>query len=157
MPIAAGDRLGRYEIVSLLGKGGMGEVYHARDTRLGRDVAIKTAHERFSDSFETEARAIAQLNHRNVCTLYDVGPDYLVMEYLAGETLAARLERGPMAHGEAADIALQIADGVNAAHARGVLHRDLKPGNVMITAAAEAKIMDFGPATLAEPEPSSNS
>src|SRR5438445_2306916 len=96
MPLNPGTKLGPYEIVSLLGKGGMGEVYHARDTRLGRDVAIKTAHERFSDRFETEARAIAQLNHRNVCTIYDVGPDYLVMECVAGETLAARLKSGAM-------------------------------------------------------------
>src|SRR6476661_8094928 len=144
MPRAAGDILGRYEIVTLLGKGGMGEVYHARDTRLGRDVAIKTAHERFSDRFETEVRAIAQLNHRNVCTLYDVGPDYLVMERVEGETLASRLTRGRLDGGEAIDIALQIAHGLNAAHQRGVLHRDLKPANVMITGAGEVKIMDFG-------------
>src|SRR6476660_1171321 len=108
MSLVAGDKLGRYEIIALLGKGGMGEVYRARDTRLGRDVAIKTAHARFNDRFETEARAIAQLNHRNVCTLYDVGPDYLVMECVAGETLAWRLTRGAMTAGEAVDIAIQI-------------------------------------------------
>src|SRR3954452_19873094 len=108
MPLTAGDKLGRYEILGLLGKGGMGEVYLARDTRLGRDVAIKTAHERFSDRFETEARAIAQLNHRNVCTIYDVGPDYLVMECVGGETLAARLKRGAMAPDSAVDTAIQI-------------------------------------------------
>ncbi len=154
MPLAAGDKLGRYEVIALLGKGGMGEVYLARDTRLGRDVAIKTAHAHFTDRFETEARAIAQLNHRNVCTLYDVGPDYLVMECVAGETLAARLKRGPMAPGAAVDIAIQIAEGLNAAHARGVLHRDLKPANIMITAEGEVKIMDFGLAKLAEARPS---
>src|SRR6476620_5516464 len=132
MPLAVGDKLGRYEILGLLGEGGMGEVYQARDTRLGRDVAIKTAHAAFSSRFETEARAIAQLNHRNVCTLYDVGPDYLVMECVAGETLAARLARAPMKPGEALDIAIQIANGMQAAHARGVWHRDLKPANVMI-------------------------
>src|SRR6478752_9108488 len=127
MPLAAGDKLGRYEIIGLLGKGGMGEVYQARDTRLRRDVAIKTAHERFNDRFENEARAIAHLNHRNVCTLYDVGPDYLVMECVAGETLASRLGRGAMTATEAVDIAIQIGEGLRAAHARGVLHRDLKP------------------------------
>jgi Tol biopolymer transport system component len=131
----------------------MGEVYQARDTRLGRDVAIKTSHARFSDRFETEARAIAQVNHRNVCTLYDVGADYLVMECVVGETLAARLRRGSMAPGEAVDIAIQVAEGLNAAHARGVLHRDLKPANLMITPAGEVKIMDFGLAKLAEVTP----
>src|SRR6476620_7788149 len=105
MPLAVGEKLGRYEIVALLGAGGMGEVYLARDTRLSRDVAIKPTHERFSDRFETEGRAIAQLNH---CTLYDVGPDYLVMERVEGETLAARLERGRLDASEAIDIALQI-------------------------------------------------
>src|SRR5690242_4837552 len=153
MGLAAGDKLGRYEIVALLGKGGMGEVYRARDTRLGRDVAIKTAQARFSDRFETEARAIAQLNHRNVCILYDVGPDYLVMEYVAGETLAAVLQRGAISPGEAANIAIQIAEGRNGAHARGVWHRDLKPANVMITPSSEGKLMDFGLAKLAEIAP----
>jgi Tol biopolymer transport system component/predicted Ser/Thr protein kinase len=150
MPLTPGDKLGRYEIVALLGKGGMGEVYHARDTRLGRDVAIKIANARFSDRFETEARAIAQLNHRNICTLYDVGPDYLVMEHIHGETLAARLARAAMQAGEAVDVAIQIAEGLEAAHARGVLHRDLKPANIMITPGGEVKIMDFGLAKLAE-------
>jgi len=154
MPLTTGDKLGRYDILALLGKGGMGEVYQARDTRLGRDVAIKTAHERFSDRFETEARAIAQLNHRNVCTLYDVGPNYLVMERIEGETLAARLAHGPMQLSHAVDIATQIADGLNAAHLKGVLHRDLKPANIMITPAGEVKIMDFGLAKLAEIGPS---
>jgi eukaryotic-like serine/threonine-protein kinase len=153
MPLSVGDKLGRYEIVALLGKGGMGEVYQARDTRLGRDVAIKAAHARFSDRFETEARAIAQVNHRNVCTLYDVGLDYLVMECVVGETLAARLTRGPIGLGETVDVAMQIADGLSAAHARGVLHRDLKPANLMITPAGEVKIMDFGLARLAEIAP----
>ncbi len=153
MPLAVGEKLGRYEIVALLGAGGMGEVYLARDTRLSRDVAIKTTHARFSDRFETEGRAIAQLNHRNVCTLYDVGPDYLVMERVEGETLAARLERGRLDASEAIDIALQIAHGLNAAHERGVLHRDLKPANVMITGAGEVKIMDFGLARLVGIEP----
>ncbi len=153
MGLAAGDKLGRYEIVALLGKGGMGEVYRARDTRLGRDVAIKTSHARFSDRFEIEARAIAQVNHRNVCTLYDVGPDYLVMECVVGQTLATRLEAGAVPPGEAVGIAIQIAEGLYAAHARGVLHRDLKPSNVMITPAGEVKIMDFGLAKLAEVTP----
>src|SRR4051812_30495565 len=155
MPLAVGEKLGRYEIVALLGAGGMGEVYLARDTRLSRDVAIKTTHARFSDRFETEVRAIAQLNHRNVCTLYDVGPDYLVMERVEGETVASRLGRGRLAPSEAIDIALQIAHGLNAAHERGVLHRDLKPANVMITSAGEVKIMDFGLAKLVGIEPAS--
>jgi serine/threonine protein kinase len=153
MGLAAGDKLGRYEIVALLGRGGMGEVYLARDTRLGRDVAIKTAHARFSHRFETEARAIAQLNHRNVCILYDVGPDYLVMEYVPGETLAVVLKGGAMSPIQAVDFAIQIAEGLSAAHARGVLHRDLKPANVMITPAGEVKLMDFGVAKLAEIAP----
>jgi Tol biopolymer transport system component len=131
----------------------MGEVYRARDTRLGRDVAIKTAHARFSDRFETEARAIAQLNHRNVCTLYDVGPDYLVMECVQGETLAARLSNRPLEPQVALDIATQIAEGLKAAHSRGVLHRDLKPANIMLTPAGDVKIMDFGLAKLAEIAP----
>jgi len=153
MRLAAGDKLGRYEIIALLGKGGMGEVYKARDTRLQRDVAIKTSQARFSGRFETEARAIAQVNHRNVCTLYDVGPDYLVMECVVGETLATRLKGGAVPAAEAVDIAIQIAEGLCAAHARGVLHRDLKPANVMITPAGEVKIMDFGLAKLAEIAP----
>ena len=153
MPLAAGSKLGRYEIIALLGKGGMGEVYRARDTRLGREVAIKISQARFSDRFETEARASAQITHHNVCTLYDVGPDYLVMEYVAGETLAARLNGRPVPAAEAIQIAIQIAEGLYAAHARGVLHRDLKPANVMITPAGEVKIMDFGLAKLSEITP----
>src|SRR5437016_13110492 len=94
MPLSPGDRLGPYEILALIGKGGMGEVHRARDTRLGREVAIKVSAERFSDRFDREARVVASLNHPNICTLYDVGPDYLVMELLNGPTLADRIARG---------------------------------------------------------------
>ena len=103
MPLAVGEKLGRYEIVALLGAGGMGEVYLARNTRLSRDVAIKTTHARFSDRFETEVRAIAQLNHRNVCTLYDVGSDYLVMERVEGETFVNRRSSPRSSAGESRD------------------------------------------------------
>src|SRR6202162_4987450 len=109
MPLSVGEKLGPYEILSGLGAGGMGEVYRAHDTRLRRDVAIKVSAERFSERFLTEARAIAALNHPNVCTLYDVGPDYLVMELLEGHTLAERIEEGAIPLDEALSIAEQIA------------------------------------------------
>src|SRR6516164_10622686 len=127
MPVSAGDRLGPYEIVDPIGAGGMGEVYRARDPRVGRDVAIKVSAERFSDRFEMEARAIAALNHPNICQLYDVGPNYLVMELIEGEPLA-----GPLPFDTALNYAQQIADALEAAHARGIVHRDLKPGNILI-------------------------
>src|SRR5271169_1729982 len=127
MPLAPGTRLGPYEIVSPLGAGGMGEVYKARDTRLDRIVAIKVSAERFSKLFETEAHAIAALNHPHICTLYDVGPDYLVMEYLDGETLAARIKKGPLPLDAALKIAAEVASALRAAHGRQIIHRDLKP------------------------------
>src|SRR5687767_15690964 len=127
MPLPAGTRLGPYEILAPIGAGGMGEVYRARDPRVGRDVAIKTSAERFSDRFEREARAVAALNHPNICTLFDVGPNYLVMEYVEGETLS-----GPMPLDEALRVARQIADALDDAHAKGIVHRDLKPGNIKI-------------------------
>src|ERR1051325_3634847 len=121
MPLAAGEKLGPYEILAPIGIGGMGEVYRARDTRLGRDVAIKVSAERFSDRFEREARAVAALNHPNICTLHDVGPDYLVMELVEGETLAEVLAtRGPLAVDEAIRIGRQIASALDAAHERGI-------------------------------------
>src|SRR5579863_6074725 len=132
MPFAAGEKLGPHEIVSLLGKGGMGEVWKARDPRLGRDVAIKTSAQQFSDRFEREARAIASLNHPNVCTLYDVGPNYLVMELIEGTTLAELIARGPVPVDEALRIAKQIVYALEAAHEKGIVHRDLKPANVKI-------------------------
>src|SRR6266853_3443250 len=121
MAAPAPTRLGPYEIVSALGKGGMGEVWRARDPRLNRDVAIKTSREQFNDRFQREARAVAALNHPNICHLYDVGPNYLVMELVEGENL-----RGPLPLEEALRIANQIIDAVAAAHEKNIIHRDLK-------------------------------
>jgi predicted Ser/Thr protein kinase len=147
MPLSPGSKLGPYEIVSPLGAGGMGEVYKARDTRLDRIVAIKTAHENFSERFEREARAVAALNHPNICTLHDVGPDYLVMEYVEGTPLAAVDSPRKLL-----DIAVQISDGLAAAHAAGIVHRDLKPDNILITREGRIKILDFGLAKSAHAE-----
>jgi len=144
MPLAPGTKLGPYEVLSALGAGGMGEVYKARDTRLGREVAIKVSQERFSDRFEREARAVAALNHPNICTLHDVGPDYLVMELIQGSTLADRIAKGPVPLEEALAIARQIADALEAAHEKGIVHRDLKPVNVKVTADGVVKVLDFG-------------
>jgi serine/threonine protein kinase len=144
MSLQAGTKLGAYEVVSSIGAGGMGVVYRAHDPRLGRDVAIKVSSERFSEQFAREARAIASLNHPNICTLHDVGPDYLVMELVEGETLADRIHRGPVPLAEALAIARQIADALDAAHERGVVHRDLKPGNVKIKPDGMVKVLDFG-------------
>jgi len=159
MPLAPGARLGPYEIVGPLGAGGMGEVYRAKDTRLGRDVAIKILPAHLStnaevrERFEREARAISSLNHPHICTLYDIGregdADYFVMELLEGESLAARLERGPLKLDEALKVATQLAEGLAAAHRQGIVHRDLKPGNVVLTKSG-AKILDFGVAKLRE-------
>jgi serine/threonine protein kinase/Tol biopolymer transport system component len=153
VPLAVGERLGPYEIVAPLGQGGMGEVYRARDTRLGRTVAIKvlpvhlTADERARERFEREARAISSLSHPHICALYDVGrheeTDYLVMEYLEGETLATRLVRGALPFDEALRSAIEIADALDRAHREGIVHRDLKPGNVMMTRSG-VKLLDFG-------------
>jgi eukaryotic-like serine/threonine-protein kinase len=110
----------------------MGEVYRAHDPRTGRDVAIKVSAERFSERFDREVRAVAALNHPNICSLYDVGPNYLVMELVEGPTLAERIKEGPIPLEEALGIARQIADGLEAAHDKGITHRDLKPGNVTI-------------------------
>src|SRR2546430_17714406 len=126
--MTAGDRLGPYEILSLIGAGGMGEVYKARDTRLDRVVAIKISREKFSERFEGEARAVAALNHPNICTLYDVGPDYLVMEYIEGKPVA-----GPMPVDEALKLGVQIADALDAAHRKGIIHPDLNPANLLFT------------------------
>ena len=149
---SAGARLGPYRIENKLGEGGMGEVFRAADTRLGRDVAIKITQERFSDRFEREARAIAALNHPNICTLYDVGPNYLVMELVEGETIAARLKQGPLPVNVALLYASQIAAALVAAHAKGIVHRDLKPGNIMIARFGSnksgVKVLDFGLARL---------
>ncbi len=153
MPLKIGTRLGPYEIVAPLGSGGMGEVYRARDTRLDRTVAVKVLPAHLSEShearqrFEREARAVSSLNHPNICVLHDVGRhdgvDFLVMEHLEGETLAARLERGPLPAEELMRCAVQIADALDKAHRQGVIHRDLKPGNIMLTKSG-AKLLDFG-------------
>src|SRR5690349_1766749 len=157
MGLTSGARLGPYEIVSLLGAGGMGEVYRARDTRLDRTVAIKVLLPQFSANaelkqrFEREARAISSLQHSHICTLHDVGEhdgaSFLVMELLEGETLAARLQRGPLSIAEVVKVASQVAEALDRAHRQGIVHRDLKPGNVMLTKDG-AKLMDFG---LAKP------
>jgi eukaryotic-like serine/threonine-protein kinase len=138
---APGLRLGPYEIISLLGTGGMGEVWKARDTRLGRPVAVKFARERLSERMEKEARCIAQLNHSHICSIYDVGPDYLVMELVEGKCL-----RGPLPIEETLTYATQIADALIAAHEKGIVHRDLKPANILITKAG-VKLLDFGVAS----------
>jgi Tol biopolymer transport system component/predicted Ser/Thr protein kinase len=147
----AGKQMGPYRIEQLLGTGGMGQVFRATDTRLGREVAIKVAHEKFTGRFEREARSIAALNHANICTLYDVGPNYLVMEVVQGETLAARLKRGKLSLDQTILYGAQIASALSAAHSKGIVHRDLKPGNVMI-AKAGVKVLDFGLAKSAQDE-----
>jgi Tol biopolymer transport system component len=146
------ERIGPYAVEGVLGAGGMGRVVRARDTRLGRSVAIKIAHEQFSARFQREARTIAQLNHPNICTLHDIGPDYLVMECIEGQTLSARIAAGPLPVNEVVDIASQAASGLRAAHERGIVHRDIKPANIMVTAGGIVKVMDFGLARLASGE-----
>jgi serine/threonine protein kinase len=141
--ISAGLCLGPYRIESKLGEGGMGEVFRAIDTRLGRAVALKTTQERFSARFEREARAISSLNHPHICTLYDVGPNYFVMELVEGETIAARLKSGPLPVKTALSYASQIMAALVEAHGKGIVHRDLKPGNIMI-AKSGVKVLDFG-------------
>jgi eukaryotic-like serine/threonine-protein kinase len=154
MLLAEKTRFGPYEIIALLGAGGMGEVYEARDTRLDRTVAIKICTGRFTERFEREARAISSLNHPHICALYDIGREdsveFLVMEYLEGESLEARLRRGALPIEEALRIATQIASALDAAHRKGVIHRDLKPGNVMLTRGG-AKLLDFGLAKMGRP------
>ena len=142
-PITPGTRLGPYRIEAVLGQGGMGKVFRAKDTRLSRSVAIKICREEFIDRFEQEARAIAVISHPNVCTLYDVGPNYLVMELVDGETLAARLKRGKLSINDALRYGAQIAEALAVAHAQGIIHRDLKPGNIMLTKSG-IKVLDFG-------------
>ena len=139
MPLASGARLGPYEILSPIGAGGMGEVYKARDTRLHRTVAIKLSKEAFSQRFEREAQAVAALNHPNICQLYDVGPNYLVMEFVDGAPITP--EDKPR---KLLDMAVQVADGLAAAHSAGIIHRDLKPENILIARDGRVKILDFG-------------
>lgn len=159
---AVGTRLGPYDLQALLGAGGMGEVYRARDTRLNRTVAIKVIlRSQSSDPlcrkrFEREARAIAALQHPNICTLHDIGQqdgtDYLVMEYLEGETLATRLRKGKLSFDFTLRCGTEVADALDAAHRHGIVHRDLKPGNIFLTTHGEAKVLDFGLAKLEEPD-----
>ena len=160
MPLAAGTKLGPYEIIVPLGAGGMGEVYRARDTRLERTVAIKILPAQFSSDpvrkqrFEREAKTISSLNHPHICVLHDVGHqdgiDYLVMECVEGETLARRLEKGALPLEQVLKFGMQVADALDKAHRSGVVHRDLKPGNIMLTSTG-AKLLDFGLAKAAGP------
>src|ERR1700730_3590806 len=160
MALAAGARLGPYEILSALGAGGMGEVYRARDTRLDRTVAIKVLRDalsvdpQFRDRVDREARTISQLDHPHICSLYDVGEQdgtsFLVMPYLEGETLEARLKKGSLSLDRALEYAIQIADALNKAHRAGIAHRDLKPGNIMLTKSG-ATLLDFGLAKAGGP------
>src|SRR5437588_3734258 len=157
MPLSPGTRLGPYEIVAAIGAGGMGEVYRARDTRLDRTVAIKIVSEaaaadpQFRERFEREARAISRLTHPHICTLYDVSRhgalDFLVMEYLEGESLADRLHKGALPIDQVFPYAIEIADALDKAHRAGIIHRDLKPANIFISKSG-TKLLDFG---LAKP------
>ena len=161
MPLQPGTTLGPYEILSPLGAGGMGEVYKARDTRLDRTVAIKVLPEHVAadpdlkQRFEREAKTISSLNHPHICTLHDIGSqdgiDFLVMEYLEGDTLAQRLEKGALPLDQALKVAIEIADALDKAHRQGITHRDLKPGNIMLTTAG-AKLLEFGLAKLKQAE-----
>jgi eukaryotic-like serine/threonine-protein kinase len=150
--IVPGSLLGPYRIEGVLGAGGMGRVYKALDTRLDRAVAIKTSDARFTERFAREARAISALNHPNICTLYDVGPDYLVMELIEGQSLADRLLHGPIPVGAALEIAAQIAAALDVAHGKGIIHRDLKPANIEITSSGTVKVLDFGLARIESPD-----
>src|SRR5690242_6594981 len=143
MPLSMGDKVGPYEILAPIGAGGMGEVWKARDTRLDRIVAIKTSKAQFSERFAREAKAIAALNHPHICQLYDVGTDYLVMEYVEGSALA-----GPLRMEKAVEYAGQILSALDAAHRKEIIHRDLKPANILVTKHG-IKLLDFGLARIA--------
>ena len=136
--LKTGERLGPYELLAPIGAGGMGEVWKARDTRLDRTVAIKFSRTGFSERFAREAHAIAALNHPHICTLYDVGPDYLVMEYIEGKPIS-----GPLPLPKALALAVEITDALDAAHTKGIAHRDLKPANILLTKSG-VKLLDFG-------------
>ena len=154
MSVDVGTRLGSLEITALLGKGGMGEVYRARDTKLKRDVAVKILPDEFSrdadrvSRFQREAEVLASLNHPNIAAIYDLqeanGSRFLVLELIEGETLADRIARGPLPVEEALDIANYICEALEAAHEKGIVHRDLKPANVKITVEGKVKVLDFG-------------
>jgi serine/threonine protein kinase len=145
MPLSVGDKLGPYEILTPVGKGGMGEVWKAHDPRLSRDVAIKVSDAQFSERFEVEAKAIAALNHPHICQIYDVGPNYLVMEYVDGTPL-----KGPLPVEQALEYAAQICDALDAAHSKKITHRDLKPANILVTRQG-VKLLDFGLAKIEKP------
>ena len=157
MPLPPKTVLGPYEILAPIGAGGMGEVYRAIDSRLGRTVAIKVLPQHLSSNadvrqrFEREARAVSSLNHQHICTLYDIGHqdgiDYLVMEYIEGETLATRLQKGPLTTADVLQYSIQITSALDKAHKKGIVHRDLKPGNIMLTKSG-IKLLDFGLAKL---------
>src|SRR5688572_2240964 len=161
MPLAPGTRIGPYEVTSALGSGGMGVVYRARDTKLGRTVAIKALPELFASDpehvarFAREAQLLATLNHPHIGGIHgleeDHGSRFLILEYIDGQSLAERLTAGPMPLDEALEVAVQIAGALDAAHEKGIVHRDLKPGNIMLTTAGEAKVLDFGLARASEP------
>src|SRR5947209_6220358 len=144
MPLPPGTRLGPYEILSPIGAGGMGEVYKARDSRLDRIVALKVSKTEFTERFEREARVIASLNHSHICTLHDVGPNYLVMEYIEGAPL-----KGPLPLDQALKYGAQICDALDAAHRKGIIHRDLKPANILLTRTG-IKLLDFGLAKMGQ-------
>ena len=162
MSIAIGTKLGSHEITGVLGRGGMGEVYRARDTKLKRDVAIKILPEEFSldperiARFHREARAIAALNHANIAAIHELGETrttkFLVLELVEGDTLAQRIQRGPLPLEEALNIARQIGEALEAAHEKGIIHRDLKPANIKITPQGKVKLLDFGLARIFEDE-----
>jgi serine/threonine protein kinase len=151
MPLSAGDKLGPYELLAPIGAGGMGEVYKARDTRLDRIVAVKVSKEDFSERFEREARAVAALNHPHICALYDVGPNYLVMEYVEGAPLISPKNPGPLPLVQALKYAGEICEALSEAHSKGVTHRDLKPANILVTKSAGIKLLDFGLARVDSP------
>ena len=164
MSVSVGDRFGPYEILGPLGSGGMGEVYRAKDTRLDRIVAIKvlpphlSSNPDFRQRFEREARTVSGLNHPHICTLHDIGhengTDYLIMEFIEGETLASRLQKGPLTTSDVLRYSIQIADALDKAHKKGITHRDLKPGNIMLTKTG-VKLLDFGLAKIAAAKPNS--
>ncbi|MGH9444121.1 MAG: protein kinase domain-containing protein, partial [Thermoanaerobaculia bacterium] len=159
MSLAAGTQLGPYEILAPLGAGGMGEVYRAKDARLGRDVAIKVLPERLAGDpealarFEREARAVAALSHPNILGIFDFGREgstvFAVMELLEGSTLRERLDAGALPFRKCVDYGIQIAQGLAAAHDKGIVHRDLKPENIFLTSEGQVKVLDFGLAKLA--------
>ncbi len=157
MPLTPGDKLGPYEILSAIGRGGMGEVYRAFDPRLQREVAIKVSSQRFSERFEREARAVAALNHPNICQIYDVGTNYLVMELIDGPTLTDRIKNSTIQMDEAMRIANQIAEALSAAHGKQITHRDLKPGNIIVKDDGIVKVLDFGLAKIGNAQAAENS